>query len=460
MEPDTGAPDRTSSTIPGSQANAVPKALDLLLKVEADVRQLETIGELEFLIANETMRLSRCRQAFVLAEKAGRFQVRAVTAIGAVDRNVPRIRWVEAVVALLKAGEGLQAPRDFSRPAFCPPGDPESGSFPYPFMAWLPFALRDGRVFGGMLLVRDIAWSEADLVIARRLAATYAHAWAALAGERKLRRGGRKPWLWIAASIACGLVGLMPVPMMVLAPAELVPVGAHIIAAPLDGVIESIAVDPDQAVKAGDRLVKMSDVVLRNDLAVSEQDVKVAEARVMQVTQGAMADPKLRAELSIVRSELTVATTKRDYARDLLARTDLAAPADGVVIYTDRSDWIGRPVTTGERIMEVADPRRMQLRIDVPVADAMAVSTGAEVRAFLDSDPLRPALAKVVSASFEARMIEGDILAYRIYATLDAVPEGLRLGIRGTAQISGKKVALAYYLFRKPIAVLRQRFGL
>jgi hypothetical protein len=66
----------------------------------------------------------------------------------------------------------------------------------------------------------------------------------------------------------------------------------------------------------------------------------------------------------------------------------------------------------------------------------------------------------VVSASYEARMVEGDVLAYRIYAAIDSTPRDLRLGIRGTAQISGERVFLAYYLFRKPIAVLRQRIGL
>lgn len=117
-------------------------------------------------------------------------------------------------------------------------------------------------------------------------------------------------------------------------------------------------------------------------------------------------------------------------------------------------------MTTGERIMEVADPSRMQLRIDVPVADAIAVAPGASVRAFLDSDPLRPAKATVVSASFEARMVEGDKLAYRIYAELEEQPQGMRLGIRGTAQVYGDRVFLGYYLFRKPIALMRQKFGL
>jgi len=441
-------------------ASGALRAYDLLLKVEAEARQAQTTGELAFLIANETIRIAKCRQAFVLAGPANAYVVKAVTSIGSVDRNSPRIRWIEALVRSLGKERGLAAACDFVLPAYCPSGDEENETYPFRFAAWLPFKLRDGTVFGGMLLTRDLPWAEQDMLIARRLAETYGHAWAALTGERRFRRRIRLKPLLVAAAAAAIALGAYPVPMTVLAPVEVAPIAPRIIAAPLEGVVDSIAVNPDQPVRQGEPLLKISDIMLRNELAVAEQDVLVAEAKLMQVTQGAIADPKLRANLAVTRSELTVATAKRDYAREMLQRTDVRAPADGIVIYSDKRDWIGRPVTTGERIMEVADPDRMQLRIDVPVADAIAVAKGAKVRAFLDSDPLRPATATVVAASFEARQVEGDALAYRIYAALDDQPRSIRLGIRGTAQIGGDKVFLAYYLFRKPISFMRQRFGL
>jgi multidrug efflux pump subunit AcrA (membrane-fusion protein) len=459
MEQNIKATLRPSQATPADAA-AASKGYELLLRVEAEARQVQTVGELAFLIANETGRITKCRQVFALAGRPETLIVKAVTSIGSVDRNSPRIRWVEAMLQSLRIDKGVEAPRDFVLPAYCPPNDIEHKNYPYRFVAWQPFRLRDGTVFGGMLLTREMPWTEADLLIARRLSGAYAHAWAALAGERRLKRRIKVKPLLAAAGIAVIALGFYPVPLTVLAPVEVAPVSPRIIAAPMDGVIDSIAVNPDQAVRQGEPLLKMSDVMLRNELAVAEQDVRVAEAKLMQVTQGAISDPKLRADLAITRSELTVAAAKRDYARDMLQRSDVRAPADGIAIYTDRRDWVGRPVTTGERIMEVADPDRMQLRIDVPVADAIAVSKGAKVRAFLDSDPLNPARATVVAASFEARMIEGDILAYRIYAELDGEPHDMRLGIRGTAQISGEKVALAYYLFRKPISVIRQRLGL
>lgn len=436
------------------------RGYELLLRVEAEARQAQTAAELAFVIANETILITRSRQVFTLAGRPESLVIKAVTSVGSIDRNSPRIRWIEAIVQALRADKGLEAPCDFALPAYCPPGDAEHARYPYRFIAWLPFRLRDGTVFGGMLITRETPWTEPDLLIARRLAGTYGHAWAALVGPRRLKRRISVKPLLAAGVVAAIALGFYPVPLTVLAPVEVAPIAPRIIAAPIDGVIDSIIVNPDQTVRQGDPLLKMSDVMLRNELAVAEQDMRVAEAKLMQVTQGAVSDPKLRADLAVTRSELTVATAKRDYAGEMLERTDVRAPADGIAIYTDRRDWVGRPVTTGERIMEVADPTRMQLRIDVPVADAIAVSKGAKVRAFLDSDPLNPAGAKVIAVSFEARMIEGDVLAYRIYAALDGEAHNMRLGIRGTAQISGEKVALAYYLFRKPISVIRQRFGL
>ncbi|WJH41454.1 hypothetical protein N7E02_13880 [Aliirhizobium terrae] len=66
------------------------KAYDLLLRVEAEARQAQTVGELAFLIANETIRIAKCRQVFVLAGRNDNLLVKAVTSVGSVDRNSPR----------------------------------------------------------------------------------------------------------------------------------------------------------------------------------------------------------------------------------------------------------------------------------------------------------------------------------------------------------------------------------
>lgn len=436
-------------------------AYEVLLRIEAEARRADSVGELRFLIANETMKLTKARQIFVLSVAKGASKVETVSSIGAVDRNAPRIRFVEDLIKQLDREAGLLKTKAFVLPAYCPPGAIEQDTYPFRFMAWVPFQLRDGHVFAGMLLARETPWQEADLLLAGRLAETYSHAWQALSGPRRLKRNlPVKPGLAVAALLSLAAM-FIPVHMSVLAPSEVVPVAPEIVAAPLDGAIEAILVNPNARVTRGQPLFKLADTALRNELQIAEQDVKVAQARLMQISQRAIADPDARRDLAVTKSELSVASAKRDYAADMLARASVNAENDGVVIFTDKRDWIGRPVSIGERVMEVADPDRVQLRIDVPVADAIAVENGAPVSAFLDADPLHPVAAKTLSSSFDPQMIEGNILAYRVYAGFDAMPEGgLRLGIRGTSQIFGDKVPLAYYLFRRPIAAIRQRLGL
>jgi multidrug efflux pump subunit AcrA (membrane-fusion protein) len=437
-------------------------ALDLLLKIEADARRAATTSELSFIAANETLKITRCRQIFVLRRHGGKMRVDCVSSVGKVERNSPRIRWIEAIVKNLSDDAGLSTAREFTLPAYCPNGDEEHKTFPFRFIAWLPFALPSGQVFGGMLFAREIPWTEADMVVAGRLCETYGHAWAALTGKRRLNRRTRLAlFLWTGGLALLVAAGFYPVPMAVLAPVEVSAIEPVTVAAPLDGIIGTVSVVPNQPVKKGDIVVRLSDVGFRNDLEVAERDVSVANARLKRVTLAAVNDFKARSELAEARAELALAEAKRDYARDLLARSSIPAPADGVAVFTDARDLTGRPVQTGQRILDIADPAQTELRIDVPVADAIALKTGARVRAFLDSDPLTPIDAEVVSASYEATEAKGVGLAYRVRARLAGEAQAdYRLGTRGTAQILGDKVPLAFYLLRRPLSALRQSFGL
>jgi HlyD family secretion protein/Biotin-lipoyl like len=445
-----------------SEANA-RGALDMLLRIEADTRRAQTPKELSFLIANETLKITRSRQIFLsLPRGRQRARIEAVSSLSHVDRNAPRIRWIEGIIDALGKDAGLDDIREFTLPAYTPKGDEEHKNFPFRSMLWVPLKLSDGYSFAGILLAREIPWTEGDQVVSKRLSETFAHAWSALEGPRKLKRRFR-PGPWIAA--ACGILaiaaGAYPVPLTVLAPLEIAAVASKVVAAPLDGIVDAVVVKPNEAVAAGQVVARMSDTALRNDLSIAEQEVKVAEARLKLSMQGAVNDPKLRRELAISRADVSLKKARLDFARDMLARSAITAPAAGIAVYADERDWMGRPVQTGERILEIADPAALELKIEVPVQDSIAIKPGAKVRAFIDSDPLHPVDAVVRSASYEARPIAGGRLAYQVNATLAAGSgEGLRLGIRGTAQIAGAEVPLAFWLFRKPLTTVRQWLGL
>ena len=64
------------------------------------------------------------------------------------------------------------------------------------------------------------------------------------------------------------------------------------------------------------------------------------------------------------------------------------------------------------------------------------------------------------SFSYEARQTKTGGLAYRLRGRIEGdLNNGARLGVRGTAQISGGRAPLAFYLFRRPLAAMRQWLG-
>lgn len=466
-QPDRPAPDHPVNAQiglvrPVAEPRRVAAAgLEQLLKLEAEIRRASTPAELAFVVTNETARLLRARQVFLVRIRGRRHRVTNVSGLSDVTRESPRIVWIEGLCRRLAAKTGLAATHAFTLPAYCDEADEEHKTYPFPNLVWVPLRLADGHVFAGLMLARETPWAETDLLIAQRVAETAAHAWGALAGRRRLRRSISIPRsLWLLAAAAVVAAGFIPVPLSVLAPFEIVPVSPRIVAAPVDGVVQRIAVPPNSAVTEGQVLFTMNDTAWRNELAIATQEVQVAEARLKQVTQGSIEDPKARRELGVARTELDLKMAQRDYAQDLLDRSVVKAPAPGLVIFSDRKDWEGRPVSIGQRIMQIADPAEIEMQVMIPLADAVAVEQGAELRAYFDFDPLTPLNARIRLASFEARNIDGVGLAYQVYATL--APDQAfapRLGLRGTARVVGRDVPLAYYLFRKPVSAVRQWLG-
>jgi hypothetical protein len=60
--------------------------------------------------------------------------------------------------------------------------------------------------------------------------------------------------------------------------------------------------------------------------------------------------------------------------------------------------------------------------------------------------------------SYDALQRPDGSYAYRVRARLDGVTEH-RVGLKGTARLSGDWVPLAYWMLRRPLALIRQTLG-
>lgn len=459
LQPPPQGPKPISST---SDTSPEASALGLLLRIEQLARRAATISELQQLAANETRRLNRARQIFVVDLPSRRRPcVVAVSGVGAIDGSSAMIAAVSELMRELAREKDLQNAIDFTLPAFTKPASDLATSYPFREMLWVPMLGRDGVALAGLLLARETVWSEADTAVSARLAETYSHAWRELTGKRRISRHSVRPYV-LALALAGAALGVLalPIPMTALAPAEVVAADPMIVAAPIEGVIESIDVDPGQAVKVGDVLVRLTDTVLRNKVEVARREIAVAEARIKQASILAMTDARGRHELGIVEADIELKRAELNFASEMLDRTVIKAGRGGVAAFTDRKTLIGRPVATGERIMEIADPAAVEVRIDVAMPDAVALIPEGRIKLFLDVDPLTPKRGRITRSDYKARPGDGDVVAFKTIALLDADEKQPRIGLRGTAQIYGEPTRLGIFLFRRPLAFARQYVGL
>ena len=250
------------------------------------------------------------------------------------------------------------------------------------------------------------------------------------------------------------------VPLSTLAPVEIIPQNPQIVAAPINGVVDRILVDANAVVTKGTPLFRYVDTVMVSDLKIAEQRLAVASAKLQTARQNSFGAGEGRRDIVTAEAEQKLAEAELKFAQDQFSHTVVKSPSNGVAIFDRKTDWQGRPVSVGERILEIADTAKVEARIDLAVSDVIVIDEGARVQFFLDSNPLRPIEGRISSAAYRATSDASSTLSFKLFASVDPDERTvLRIGARGTAQVFGEDVSIAFYLFRRPLSALRQMVG-
>lgn len=421
--------------------------------------------ELEFMAVNGTHALAPYRQAALwFADR----KVCTLSGVVQLEANAPYVHWLERLCSQpLKAGplSAAELPEDIAE---------EWAEWLPSYGLWLPLTIGESATHGGLLLARDIPWMDGEIAVLTEWADIWQHAYQASMprahfGSLKSRlktwwqrernsdmRWWRKRSVHIAGAI--GLALLFPVRLTVLAPGELVPASPAVIRSPLDGVIERFHVKPNQTVKKGDPLLDFDEAQLSSRYAVAAQSLATAEAEYRQSAQQALTDSKSKGLLATLQGKIEERRAENEFLRGQVERAHVVAPQDGIVLLDDPSEWIGRPVATGERILRVASPQDVEVEAWLAVGDAIPLEAGAPVSLYLSASPLTPVSAQIRYVAYDALQRPDGSYAYRVRAKLDA-PTAHRVGLKGTARLSGNWVPLVYWAVRRPLAFIRQTLG-
>lgn len=437
-----------------------PNTLMTLFQLERELRQAKQASELFYILVNRVRSLSPFDSGVVFSIDGGKARAEMVSDVAVLDRNAPFIHWMERIATMCAQKDDAATPHILDLNALGVAQDEDMQEWGYPQNIWLPLRTGDGRLIGALWYMRAQPFMENELALLEKLSDVAAHAWNALIPISAFswhRLKNKK----IVTAIAVLLIAaqFIPVSQSVLAPAEVVARAPSVVSAPINGVLKEVLVNPNAEVSENQLLIRYEATEFQGRLDIAQEELLVAQSELLSAQQAAFGDIRIKGELAVLRSRLQLREAERDYARTQLEKIEIRSPRKGVVVFRDVADLEGIPVKTGERLMQIADARDTQLRIELPVGDALYFNSGARVRLFLDKAPLHPVDATLLRSSYEAAPTPSGVLSYRLVAAFEETDKP-RLGLRGTAKIMGDDVPLFVYLFRRPMAKLRQYFGL
>ncbi|MFM2112071.1 MAG: hypothetical protein RLZZ271_731 [Pseudomonadota bacterium] len=455
-------------SFPGESSSPLLVLLDLIRRA----REATSSQELAFLAVNDTHALSAYRQGALWFRIGG---VKCLSGVIQPEINAPYVHWLQAVCSELS--EKFNQITPVYAVHLSEPHGPEWADWLPENGLWVPvqFKTAKGEVIkGGLLLASDAPWTDHSCSLIQEWMAAWSHEW----------QGWFKPapWSWAnlryrisrwwsrnsdqvwwkqtrwRISLAILLLLLWPVRLTVLAQGELVPANPATIRAPMDGVLGQFHVNPNEVVKVGQPLFSFEESSLTTRRDVAAQTLATAEAEYRQFVQQALSDNKSKSQLTMLKGKIEEKRAEADYLNDQLARSRVVAPQAGIVMFDDPSEWIGRPVQTGERVMRIAAPGDVEIEAWLSLGDAIPLPEKAQANLYLSAYPLSSVSAQVRYVAHDAIPRPSGSYAYRVRAKLDD-PTSHRVGLKGTVKLHGNWVPLIYWVLRRPVATIRELLG-
>lgn len=440
-----------------------------LLQLEHNCRSSENIKELYYQIVNQTRTVVNYSQGVLLTtDLTGKYKVESISDISVVDSTSPYVQWIESVVEDLNKKEKskeifiVDNKNDLSEINF-----KSINEFSPPNILFVPLKnikenIETDYIF---LLSKEEFWQEKELEIFKHLSSSLSYF---LFAMRKtgfldsLKKISFKNKYFKITMILLIILMFLPVRLSVLAPLEVEAKNPYVVTSPINGVIEEVKVYPNQKVEKNELIIKFDDIDFTNNLNVAKRTLDVANAELFTASQSSFFDPKQKSQIAQLESQVKLKEAEVNFSQEQLNKTKIFAKEEGIAVINNPNDWKGKPVSTGEKIFLIANPNSIELKIMLPVSDAIFLEENAIVKAFFDNDPTNSWNAKIKYISYKPELTEQNILSYKITADFENINENSyipSIGLRGTAKIYSKNVTLFFYLFRKPITSVRQWIG-
>ena len=434
-----------------------------LISLEKKTREAKSKDELNFIVVNETREIIDYTTSFLLLKSAtDKFHINAISDIASIDRTAPLVTFVESVINH-KTKKDLKEIESIDLEQFSKKIKKQKPKNIPQYLLCIPIFSPQRGLQGYLLLARNKNFNDNENELVQHLSRTYGHAYNTFLTNFSIKNflkknfTGKKRWITISVII---LIFLFPVRMTSTAPVEVVAKNPFLITSPFDGVVKKIIANNNDLTKPGDLLVLLEDIDLLNEFNLAKQSVQVAEKELLRTRQSSFTDNEQKSRLAELVAQVDLKRVELKSAERKLKNSKIYSEKKGVVIVDRKSDWQGKPVAVGEKILTIADPNNIEFLIWLPVKDSIVINQDANTNIFLDINPMSSYKGNIIRSTYEPELSPEEVLSYKLISSFKGNRDTPRIGLRGTAKVYGNRTILFYYLFRKPITFIRQLIGI
>lgn len=219
--------------------------------------------------------------------------------------------------------------------------------------------------------------------------------------------------------------------------------------APFAGYLAAVHAVPGDAVRAGQTLAVLEARTLKLELDQLESERDALRKGHRRALAGLN-----KSESRIISARIAQVDAQLELAESRIDRTQVKAPYDGIVLSGDLSRSLGRPVSQGEVLLEVAPLDDFRVVVDVEGSDVAYVAPGqiGEVRLAALPDSSFGIEVKRLSSVAESGARAG---AFRIEASLLNGSDKIRPGMRGIARLDAGERPLLESWFHQALTPIR-----
>ncbi len=317
-------------------------------------------------------------------------------------------------------------------------------------------------------LAGDACWSDleiehlrlaADLVTPRLISLHESSGWFGLRIWRALRRKsvgllGADHTGWKLASLSIGLVLLLlaviRVEHKVRAPFLLKTDAAAIATAPFPGYIDEVRYHLGDKVAKGQVLVTLD----RRELLLEEANVLAARDKSEREARAYEAQDQL-AEALMARAVQKQEESRLQIVRHRLAKTEIRAPFDGIVVEGDLRERLSSPVQVGEQLFKIVQIRDLVGELQVDERDIGYLSQGQQGELAFASRPGDRFGVSIMHYEPVAEVREqGNVFRLRVQVQGDP-QDWWRPGMSGVCKVNSGKASLLWIFTHRTIETIR-----